>query len=275
MKVIYKDKDTLVSGVSPFSLKQTLDCGQCFRWDEIEENTFVGVVGNTVCKIRQTEDQIIFFNTDEQAFEKVWKNYFDFGLDYNKIRDEICKDEIMKRAGDYASGIRILRQDAWETVCSFIISQNNNIKRIKGIVKRLCDTFGDPITEGYSAFPSYDKIAKLSVEDLAPLRSGFRAKYILDAARKISSGEVDLVRIANSDYDTAKAELMKICGIGNKVADCALLYGFYRLEAFPEDVWIKRAMAKLYPDGLPENCKRYAGIAQQYIFHYARTSEEF
>ncbi len=275
MKVIYKGQDTLVSGVSPFSLKQTLDCGQCFRWDEIEENTFVGVVGDTVCKIRQIEGEVTFFDTDEQTFEKVWKNYFDFGLDYNKIREEICKDEIMKRAGDYASGIRILKQDAWETICSFIISQNNNIKRIKGIVKRLCDTFGDPIIEGYNTFPDYNRIAKLSIEDLAPLRSGFRAKYILDAARKISNGEVDLERVANSDYETAKAELMKICGIGNKVADCALLYGFYRLEAFPEDVWIKRAMAKLYPDGLPENCKRYAGIAQQYIFHYARTSEEF
>ncbi len=275
MKVIYKDKDTLVSGVSPFSLKQTLDCGQCFRWDEIEENTFVGVVGNTVCKIKQNGDEVTFFETDKETFEKVWKKYFDLDLDYNKIREEICKDEIMKRAGDYASGIRILKQDAWETICSFIISQNNNIKRIKGIVKRLCDTFGDPITEGYNTFPDYNRIAKLSVEDLAPLRSGFRAKYILDAAQKITNGEVNLERVANSSYDDAKAELMKICGIGNKVADCALLYGFYRLEAFPEDVWIKRAMARLYPDGLPENCKRYAGIAQQYIFHYARTSEEF
>ncbi len=275
MKVIYKGRDTLVSGVSPFSLKQTLDCGQCFRWDELEENTFVGVVGNTVCKIQQIDGEVTFFDTDKQTFEKVWKNYFDFDLDYNKIREEICKDDIMKRAGNYASGIRILKQDAWETICSFIISQNNNIKRIKGIVKRLCDTFGDPIIEGYNTFPDYNRIAKLSIEDLAPLRSGFRAKYILDAAQKISNGEVDLERVANSSYDDAKAELMKICGIGNKVADCALLYGFYRLEAFPEDVWIKRAMARLYPDGLPENCKRYAGIAQQYIFHYARTSEEF
>ena len=168
-----------------------------------------------------------------------------------------------------------MKQDAWETICSFIISQNNNIKRIKGIVKRLCDTFGEPIAEGFSTFPHYSTIAKLTVEDLAPLRSGFRAKYILDAAKKLDSGEVSIERIQNSDYATAKAELMRICGIGSKVADCALLYGFYRLEAFPEDVWIKRAMAKLYPDGLPENCKRYAGIAQQYIFHYARTSEDF
>ena len=275
MKIQYNGKDTLINGVSPFSLRQTLDCGQCFRWDEIEENTFVGVVKNTVCKISQIDDTIVFFDTDEKTFERLWKNYFDFELDYNAIRDEICKDEIMKKAGDYASGIRILKQDAWETICSFIISQNNNIKRIKGIVKRLCDTFGEPIAEGFSTFPHYSTIAKLTVEDLAPLRSGFRAKYILDAAKKLDSGEVSIERIQNSDYATAKAELMQICGIGSKVADCALLYGFYRLEAFPEDVWIKRAMAKLYPDGLPENCKRYAGIAQQYIFHYARTSEDF
>ena len=138
MKIQYNGKDTLINGVSPFSLRQTLDCGQCFRWDEIEENTFVGVVKNTVCKISQIDDTIVFFDTDEKTFERLWKNYFDFELDYNAIRDEICKDEIMKKAGDYASGIRILKQDAWETICSFIISQNNNIKRIKGIVKRLC-----------------------------------------------------------------------------------------------------------------------------------------
>lgn len=275
MKIQYNGKDTLISGVSPFSLRQTLDCGQCFRWDEIEENTFVGVVGETVCRISQTADTVIFHDTDNDTFEKLWKDYFDFELDYNAIREEICKDEIMQKAGDYASGIRILKQDAWETICSFIISQNNNIKRIKGIVKRLCDIFGEPITEGFSTFPHYSTIAKLTVEDLAPLRSGFRAKYILDAAKKLDSGEVSIDRIRNSDYASAKAELMQICGIGSKVADCALLYGFYRLEAFPEDVWIKRAMAKLYPDGLPENCKRYAGIAQQYIFHYARTSEDF
>ena len=275
MKIQTVGKDTLISGVSPFSLKQTLDCGQCFRWDELEDGSFVGVVGKTVCRIKQTDDTLTFFDTDKDYFETFWKNYFDFDLDYNAIREEICKDAVMQKAGDYASGIRILKQDAWETICSFIISQNNNIKRIKGIVKRLCDTFGEPITDGYSTFPSYQTVAKLSLEDLAPLRSGFRAKYILDAAQKISNGEVDLVRIAKSDYETAKAELMKICGIGNKVADCALLYGFYRLEAFPEDVWIKRAMAKLYPNGLPENCKRYAGIAQQYIFHFARTSEDF
>ena len=129
MKIQYTGKDTLVSGVSPFSLKQTLDCGQCFRWDEVEDNTFVGVVGKTVCKIRQEGDTVTFFDTDTEAFNTLWKNYFDLELDYNKIREEICKDEVMKRAGEYASGIRILKQDAWETVCSFIISQNNNIKR--------------------------------------------------------------------------------------------------------------------------------------------------
>lgn len=275
MKIKTVGKDTLISGVSPFSLKQTLDCGQCFRWDEIEENTFVGVVGKTVCRIKQTDDTLTFFDTDRETFDSLWKDYFDLELDYNAIREEICKDEVMKKAGDYASGIRILKQDAWETICSFIISQNNNIKRIKGIVKRLCDTFGEPITDGFCTFPGYTTIAKLTLEDLAPLRSGFRAKYILDAAKKLDSGEVSIERIRSSDYADAKAELMKVCGIGSKVADCALLYGFYRLEAFPEDVWIKRAMAKLYPDGLPENCKRYAGIAQQYIFHFARTSEDF
>lgn len=275
MKTVIVENNIEVSGVSPFSLRQTLDCGQCFRWEEVEENTFVGVVGGKVCKIRQTDDKLIFFDTDTETFDSLWKNYFDFGLDYNKIREEICRDDVMKKAGEYASGIRILRQEPWETLCSFIISQNNNIKRIKGIVKRLCDTFGERIDGEHSTFPDYHTIAKLNEDDLAPLRSGFRAKYILDAARKLDQAEVSLERIASKSYDEAKAELMLIKGVGSKVADCALLYGFYRLEAFPEDVWIKRAMAKLYPEGLPEFCRPYAGIAQQYIFHYARTSEDF
>ena len=171
-----------------------------------------------------------------------------------------------------AGGIRILKQEPWETVCSFIISQNNNIPRIKGIIERLCENFGEKIEGGF-AFPSAEKIAALSLEELAVIRSGFRAKYILDAARKFASGEISSERLEQLSTDEARSQLMKIYGVGEKVADCVLLFAFARIDAFPKDVWIKRAMEKLFSGDLPECAVPYAGIVQQYIFHFARTTK--
>ena len=164
-------------------------------------------------------------------------------------------------------------QSPWETLCSFIISQNNNIKRIAGIIERLCENFGDELGDGVYSFPSAEKLACLSVDDLSVLRSGFRAKYIIDAAKKVSSNEVDFKKVASAELSEARAELMKITGVGPKVADCALLFGFHRLDAFPTDVWIKRALSYLYPNGFPDFADQYKGIAQQYLFHYVRTCE--
>ncbi len=274
MIVTQNGKDLILSGVECFSLKDTLNCGQCFRWDESDDGSFLGVVKNKVLKIRQDGDTLTLFNTSEDDFENLWRGYFDFDLDYSFVKDFLSNDDVMKTAGDFAGGIHILKQDPWETLCSFIISQNNNIPRIKGIVSRLCESFGEKISDGVYSFPSFEVISKLSVDDLAPLRSGFRAKYILDAAKKLQSGEVSIERVKTAEFDDAKAELIKILGVGTKVADCTLLYGFYRLEAFPEDVWIKRAVASLYPKGFPPQYKEYAGIAQQYLFHYVRNFPE-
>ncbi|MBR6564050.1 MAG: DNA-3-methyladenine glycosylase 2, partial [Clostridia bacterium] len=188
---------------------------------------------------------------------------------YKKIFEILRVNETLKKACEYSYGIRILNQEPFETLCSFIISQNNNIKRIKGIIERLCENFGEE-KNGYYTFPSAEKMAALTLVDLAPLRSGFRAKYLLDAAKKVASGEVDLNKLKNMPLDDARAELMKIVGVGPKVADCCLLFSHKQVKAFPKDVWIKRAMETLFGGDLPKEAEDFAGIAQQYIFFYAR-----
>ncbi|MGN0464068.1 MAG: DNA-3-methyladenine glycosylase family protein, partial [Acutalibacteraceae bacterium] len=143
------------------------------------------------------------------------------------------------------------------------------------IVRRLCETFGERIGENDYSFPDCETIAARSVEELAPLRAGFRAKYIIDAAQKVSSGEVKLSSLGEMPIEEARSELMKIKGVGAKVAECTLLYGVGKMNAFPVDVWVKRIMAEMYPDGLPECTKGVEGIAQQYLFHWRRRSKEF
>ena len=262
--------DLYIGGISTLSLPDTLDCGQAFRW-EAEEDGWRGVIGKKVVRVSFANGTLIIRNSNLDEYETLWKDYFDLGRDYSAIISEMEKDETLKKAADACPGIRVLQQEPWETLCSFIISANNNIKRIKGIIERLCENFGEELEAGCFSFPSAEKLSELSIEDLAPLRAGFRAKYILDAAKKVAAKEVDLDSIYSISYEEGKAQLMKIKGVGEKVADCALLFGFGKIEAFPKDVWIKRAMAALFPEGLPSGLLPYAGIVQQYIFHYART----
>ena len=255
---------------SCFDLKNTFDCGQCFRWNENPDGSFTGIVKDKCVKIYRDNDKIIIENSTEDDFKNLWENYLDLTVCYDDIRNEIISlDSRLQCAVDSINGIRILNQEPWEALCSFIISQNNNIPRIKIIVSRLCENFGEPINGGYT-FPSADKIAELTVDDLAPLRSGFRAKYIIDAAQKVSSGEVNLEKMRTAPIDECRKELMTIKGVGPKVAECTLLYGLHRLEAFPIDVWMKKALSTLFNGISPENLGQYAGIAQQYIFHYSR-----
>ena len=257
-----------------FNLRDTLLCGQCFRFFETEENEFRGVACGKELKVKQEGNKIIFF-TSEEDFLSCWYNYFDLELDYGKIKEELSSmHPVLKEAAKFAPGIRILRQEPFEALISFIISQNNNIKRISGIVDKLCMSFGEEIGDGVYAFPTAKALAKLSAEDLAPLRAGFRARYIIDAARKVNSAEVDLNALNNLDYENAKKELMKIVGVGEKVADCVLLYGWHRLEGFPMDVWMKRAMKELFDGKDGREFGEYAGIAQQYIFHYSRMNSQ-
>ncbi len=268
------DSQIVIPDVRDLDLEQTLDCGQSFRWEKQDDGSFSGVAFDKFVNISLDGTDIIIKNAAE-ADRGLWFDYFDLALDYGKIREDISEiHPVLKEAAKYAPGIRILRQDPYEALCTFIISQNNNIKRIKGIVGRLCESFGDEIEDGVYGFPTAERLAKLTPDDLAPLRAGFRNRYIIDSAKKVASGEVDLELCKTADYEAARAELMKITGVGVKVADCTLLFGMHRVEAFPIDVWMKRAMEKLFPGMTAADFGEYAGIAQQYIFHYSRMHPE-
>lgn len=275
MEIIRRGKDLVLKNVECFDLALSLDCGQAFRWKQNGSGIWHGVVGNLPLDVEQKDDEIIFYNTSVDEFENVWKKYFDFDRDYKKITDSFSSDEYLLSATTEFYGIRVLNQQPWETVCSFIISQNNNIPRIKGIIDRLCENFGEKLTDNDYSFPTAQKLSNLEVQDLAVLRAGFRAKYILDAAKKFSTGEVDLDKIYSSPIENGREELMKISGVGPKVAECALLYSFEKTQAFPVDVWVKRILSELYPNGMPECIGEYGGIAQQYLFHWRRNSERF
>lgn len=255
-----------------FNLEQTLGCGQCFRFSQISENRFCGVALDRYIELESIENELYVYCESDFSKDEI-ALFLDLDTDYVSVNEILSGDETLKSAISYAGGIRIIRQPKWEALCSFILSQNNNIKRISGIIERLCECFGESVGNGRYSFPSAEVLATLTAEDLAPVRSGFRAKYVIDAAKKVVSKEVDLDKIDALDTDSAREELMKITGVGPKVADCTLLFGFHKLDAFPKDVWIKKVLQQYYPEGFPEFAKKYGGIAQQYLFHYIRTAE--
>ncbi len=253
--------------INSFDLAETLECGQCFRWNRQDDGSYTGVAFGRILNISRE-------NLPDVLKDPLWRDYFDFGLDYGKIRSELsAADPVLAQAAKFAPGMRILNQDPWEALCSFILSQNNNIPRIKGIVARLCAGFGAEI-DGEYEFPAPEALAVLSEQDLSGVRCGFRTRYLLDAAKKVANGEIDFDELKRISLPDARAKLMTIVGVGPKVADCALLYGLHRLEAFPMDVWMKRAMGALFPGREPESFGKYAGIAQQYIFHYSRMNPQ-
>lgn len=269
--ISYENGRIYIKNVKNFDLAQTLDCGQAFRWREDENGVWRGIAGGKYIVIFNNGKDIVIENSNEKDFSEFWADYFDLKRDYGAIIKDFSADATLKAAAKSASGIRILRQEPWEALCSFIISQNNNIPRIKGIISRLCENFGEKCEETYT-FPGAEALASLEPEDLAVIRCGFRAKYIIDAARKVAAGEIDLESLKSASYDDAQRELLKIKGVGPKVADCALLYGCGHVEAFPKDVWIKRALDEFFGGRIPECALKNAGIAQQYIFYYIRNS---
>ncbi len=272
MKILYNSNNIIVSDLVNFNLDLILDCGQAFRWMRCEDGSWHGVVRGLPLTVRQDGGTLTLFDTSPDDFERVWRGYFDLDRDYSELCERFSADASMQTAiGEYP-GIRVLNQEPWETLCSFIISQNNNIPRIKGIIARLCEGFGNPLPGGNYSFPNAQRLSGLTVDDLSPLRAGFRAKYILDAARKVADGEVNLTALCDMNIDDARVELIKIKGVGAKVAECTLLYGCGFAEAFPVDVWIKRVLAEIYPDGLPACILGEQGIAQQYLFHWRRNA---
>lgn len=250
----------------------TLDCGQSFRWVKDENGDMHGVALGKALTVHQDGNKITFIGADEKDYKEIWEKYFDLARNYKAICETFKSDEMLKKAVETFPGIRILRQDPWEALCSFIISQNNNIPRIKGIIDRLCRLAGEDLDNGDFTFPSPEKVVALGIDGLAPLRSGFRAKYIIDAAEKMASGAVNPDYIDSLSLEEAAEELKKIKGVGDKVAACTLLYGYGKVDAFPIDVWVKRILAEDYPNGLPECMDGVKGIAQQYLFHYKRNA---
>lgn len=266
------DKNIIVT-TPCFNVGLTLDCGQAFRWSKKENGDWHGVAFSKPLTLRETENGVEFIGTNREDFENIWKPYFDLDRNYDVICERFKSDSQLEKAVSECYGIRLLRQEPWEALCSFIISQNNNIPRIKGIVDRLCRLLGEHLGEDDYAFPSPERIAEAGIEGLAPIRAGFRAKYIIDAATKVANGEIDFEKILHPEtsIEESRDELIKIKGVGEKVAQCTLLYGCGKVDAFPVDVWVKRILAEDYPDGLPECINGVKGIAQQYLFHWKRT----
>lgn len=269
-EVTFDDRGAVIT--SDIDIAKTLDCGQAFRFSE-SDGVWRGVAMGRALSLTQEGNKITLFDVNEEEFNSLWRGYFDLDRDYEMIKSSVSSNEILKKATDFSDGIHILRQEPWEAVCSFIISANNNIPRIKGIISRLCENFGFKIADGLFTFPSAERIAALALDDLAVIKSGFRAKYILDAAQKFSSNQIDVEALYTLPIDEARNTLMTIKGIGPKVADCALLFGWGRVECFPVDVWIRRAMNHFFGEnGLPNEAVEYAGIVQQYLFYWARTT---
>ncbi len=250
------------------ALAPTLFCGQCFRWTKLPDGSYEGMAKDRYVRITPE-------NLPELLEDGFWAEYFDTGLDYEAIRERFCGlDPVLAEAVRFAPEMRVLNQDPWEALCTFLLSQCNNIGRIRGMVERLCASYGAPAEGGRRAFPRPEELSGAEEEDLRALGFGYRAPYVLDAARRVLSGEIDFGRLRTQPLDEARAELRRVEGVGPKVADCALLYGLHRLEAFPMDVWMKRAMGGLFPGREPAWFGPFAGVAQQYLFHYSRCHPE-
>lgn len=286
MEIIYENGNTILKNADSFNISHIFDCGQCFRFNKSADNSYVGVAFGKAIMISEENGDIILHCTDREDFENIWYDFFDMNTDYGKIKQTLSSDMIMAEAVKCGEGIRILRQDLWETVVSFIISQSNNIPRIKGIIERLCENFGDEIHymgQAYYTFPSYDTISRLTAEDLSVIRAGFRDKYILNVAKMFKSGTLTEEKLRKLSTADAKSALMSAKGIGNKVSDCILLFGLSRTEAFPIDVWIKRITENCYfrSEQTIKTVSEFAekkfgvlgGYAQQYLFFYARENK--
>ena len=277
MEIYDRGGEVEIAGASDFDLARVFECGQCFRWDAEQNGEYTGVAKGRAARLRSGGGSV-FISGSMSDFEMVWFDYFDLGRDYAEIRRRLCIDGFMEDATAFGAGIRILRQDRWEALCSFIISQCNNIPRIKKITAALCRLFGDELLfEGKTlyTFPSAERLAVLEKEDLAPIRCGYRDEYIIGAARAVASGALDLDALSASTPGSARAALKSLRGVGDKVADCVLLFGLNMMDAFPLDVWMKRAVTERYGAKFdPAVFSPYAGIAQQYIFHYTRSAAQ-
>lgn len=285
-----QEQKYILENATSFEPKHIFECGQCFRWDEEQDGSYTGIVKNNVINVKKVDSSITFESLGADNLEELVIDYFDLNRDYEKIKDELSKiDEYLANSIKYGSGIRILNQDLWETIISFIISANNNIPRIKGIINRISQKYGTEIEwkgRMYYTFPTVESLAKATVEDLRSLGLGFRDARVYNTTHKILEKQVDLEKL-HQEVDTQKVRdtLLTLDGVGPKVADCILLFStLKRFDVFPIDVWVRRVMNELYiknDDETKVNKKdieklakeKYGnleGIAQQYLFYWKR-----
>lgn len=286
MKIKEENNRVMIEGVSDFHLDHTFDNGQCFRWNREADGSYTGAAFGRVVNIDYQNNTIILNHATAQDYKDIWKNYLDLDRDYGSIKKHLSqKDRAMEKAISYGGGMRILQQEHWETLISFIISQNNNIPRIKKCVERLCTNYGMLLGtyngREYYSFPSAEALAKLTAEELNTCRLGYRAKYIVETARLVTSDEgKTLAALRDAPADAAYEYLLSLSGVGPKVANCIMLFALGKYDSFPLDVWIKRVMSQIYhiEEGNVKKMKAYAaeyfgeygGIAQQYLFYYVR-----
>lgn len=282
-KVTDEGSRVIVENVKDFNPVHTFECGQCFRWIKQPDGSFTGVAKGRVVNVDFRDGAMQIDNTSLEDFKDIWFEYFDLGRDYSAIKEKLAEDPIMAEAVEFGYGIRLLKQDLWETLISFIISANNRIPMIMKVVAAISKMYGGELEykgEKYYTFPGMDKLADSCVEELELCRAGFRCEYIVKSSRMVKEGTVDLAGLSSMTTDEARSELVKLAGVGNKVADCTLLYSGTKYDVFPTDVWVKRVMEELYfkrPASLKEiqefakaKFGGNAGIAQQYLFYYAR-----
>lgn len=280
----------ILKNVKNFELAHIFECGQCFRWNKTPSESYIGVAYGKVIEIEKKGEDVTIHNSSLEDFNSIWIDYFDLKRDYSEIKKELSEDSLLQKAVAFGNGIRLLRQEPFELVVSFIISANNRIPMIKRAINNISRRWGEPIEyngEIYYSFPDINKLNMASEEELEACSTGFRAKYIKDTVSKIANSEVpsnalayDLNYIKSLSDDECHEELQKFSGIGPKVADCIMLFSMQKYSAFPVDVWVKRAMEHFYlaPDVSLKKIREFgrnkfgilSGFAQQYLFYYAR-----
>ena len=284
-----QEQKYILKDAKSFEPNHVFDCGQCFRWEKQRDGSYTGIFNNNVLNVNKIDNDIIFKVICENNIKEVCTEYFDLARNYEDIKLELSKvDDNLKKSIDYGEGIRILNQDLWETIISFIISANNNIPRIKGIINRLSEKFGSKIEwngDTYYTFPTVQQLARASVQDLRSLGLGFRDVRVYETTKMILNKEVDLDKMYEEDTSKVKESLLTLSGVGPKVADCILLFSkLKRFDVFPIDVWVRRVMNELYIKNEDETKvskkeienlakEKYGnleGIAQQYLFYWKR-----
>lgn len=280
----------IIKNCRSFKVRDIFECGQCFRWNEELDGSYTGIFGNNVLNVKE-EENIVITGICDGNIEDICKKYFDLDRNYEEIKETLSLvDDNMKESIKYGEGIRILNQDLWEMIISFIISANNNIPRIKGIIERMSTKYGQEIKfrgTSYYTFPTIDELSQASVKDLKDLGLGFRDRYVFETTKKIKEGKINLENLKEESTNEVRKQLLTLTGVGPKVADCIMLFStLKRFDVFPVDVWVRRVMNDLYihnEDETKVNKKQIQeiardkfgvleGIAQQYLFYWKRES---